>query len=358
MPCTACQLPETLDELSHAFIWPPQEHTLAKIARHLEAEGFAYRTDKDQGFLALEVDNANRFLAALYDALTDAEAGDTRLLLSDNAEPSFGEFGNVASVERMIERKRGDWLIELLSEERYTSFRQPIVDLSNGDAPIGHEYLLRGYDRAGGMLSPAALFESARDPRISFNLDRAARLSAVATAADLPGTAKIFINFMPGSVYDPNVCLRTTVDAIAKAGIAPERVIFEIVESERVQDLVHLRGIVNFYRAAGFKIALDDYGSGFNNIETLMMLEPDYLKLDKVLIHQMATGGADKRDLVAMLAERCTKSGIRTIGEGVEDAATADILREIGVDYAQGYHFGRPLAPDAVRAGEETRAGA
>ena len=95
---------------------------------------------------------------------------------------------------------------------------------------------------------------------------------------------------LPGSVYDPGVCLRTTVNAIVKAEIPPERVIFEIVESERVKDMGHLRGIVNFYRSAGFKIALDDYGSGYNNLDTLMQLEPDYLKLDKSLVQRMAEG--------------------------------------------------------------------
>ncbi|MBP5859051.1 EAL domain-containing protein [Marivibrio halodurans] len=350
MPCQACRLPETLDALSHAFLWPPQGHTLRKIARHLEERAYRFETDRGNSYLTAEVENANRFIVLLCGLLTRSEAADTRILLSDTPSPGFGEFGQIMTVEQMMRRKRGDWLIQLLKEGRYTSFRQPIVDLADGFAPIGHEYLFRGYDEDGTVLSPAALFESASDPRILFNLDRRARISAVETAARLPGSGKVFINFMPGSVYDPGVCLRTTVNAVHEEEISPERVIFEIVESERIEDLNHLRGIVNFYRAAGFRIALDDYGAGFNNLQTLMTLEPDYLKLDKAVIRDAASGGEAKRDMIAALAERCTRNGIRTIGEGVEDAETADMLARLGIDLAQGYHFGRPMAPEEAAA--------
>jgi EAL domain-containing protein (putative c-di-GMP-specific phosphodiesterase class I) len=350
MTCQGCKLPESLAALDYAFLWPPQGHTQAKIARYLEAQDYRFETHAAESYLKVHGADSNRFIVGLIGVLSESERRDTRILMTDSEAPGLGEFGNVVTLDRMMARMRGDWLIALLSERRYTSFRQPIVSLEEGFRPVGHEYLFRGLDEAGEVISPAALFESASDPRILFNLDRAARLSAVETAAALPGREKIFINFMPGSVYDPGVCLRTTVSAIVEAGIAPERVIFEIVESERIQDLAHLRGIVNFYREAGFRIALDDYGSGFNNIDTLMMLEPDYLKLDKSLVRQMAEGGEDKRDLVEMLAERCRKNGIRTIGEGVEDGETAQLLRASGIDFAQGYYFGRPLPPDEVRA--------
>jgi len=352
MPCLACTLPDKLETLQKAFVWPPQGHTLYKIAQYLDAQGFAYENNVVEGFIRVAVSEPNRFIVSLSGLLTDQEANDTRILMTENDQPGLGEFGNVVSLNRMMNRLRGDWLIALLEEKRYTSYRQPIVSLEEGFEPIGHEYLFRGLDSDGEVLSPATLFESASDPRIFFNLDRSARLSAVETAARLPGEAKIFINFMPGSVYDPAVCLRTTVNAIVKAEIPPERVIFEIVESERIKDMGHLRGIVNFYRSAGFKIALDDYGSGYNNIDTLMQLEPDYLKLDKTLIQEM-TKGAEKRDIVEMLAERCQKNGILTIGEGVEDGETAQLLREVGMTYAQGYFFGRPAAPDDVLARRE-----
>ena len=349
MACQACTLPDKLESLQKAFLWPPQGHTLYKIAKYLDEHGFAYENNVVEGYIQVDVREPNRFIVSLSGLLTDSEANDTRILMTESESPSLGEFGNVVSLDRMMNRLRGDWLIALLEERRYTSYRQPIVSLEEGFHAIGHEYLFRGLDEDGEILSPATVFESASDPRIFFNLDRSPRLSAVETAAALPGDAKIFINFMPGSVYDPGVCLRTTVNAIVKAEIPPERVIFEIVESERVKDMGHLRGIVNFYRSAGFKIALDDYGSGYNNLDTLMQLEPDYLKLDKSLVQRMAEG-EDKRDIVEMLTERCAKNGILTIGEGVEDGETAQLLREIGVNYAQGFFFGRPTAPDEVRA--------
>ena len=118
-------------------------------------------------------------------------------------------------------------------------------------------------------------------------------------------------------------------------------------------DLEHLRGIVNYYRAAGFRIALDDYGSGFNNLDTLLTLRPDFLKLDKALVEQV-TVGQSQRDMVGMFATQCRNEGIATIGEGVEDEPTARTLHDLGVDLAQGYYFGRPVDPATEAAAGAT----
>ena len=292
--------------------------------------------------MIIEVPDPNRFVIGLVGVLTDLEASDTKILMISGPAPSLADFGHVLTVEGLAKRTRGQWLISLLEENRYFCVAQPIVS-ADTFTPIGHEFLLRGIDTDGSELQPGTLFESAADPRIFFNLDRAARVRAVEAAAAGKAEGLIFINFMPGSVYDPNVCLRTTVDAVIRNGIDPRRVVFEIVESTAFDDFSHLAGIANFYRKAGFRIALDDFGTGHNNLSTLLALRPDFLKLDKVL-----TGGIsddrDRQGLIETVVQQCASFGVETIGEGVEDAGSAETLRDLGVRYLQGYHFGRPRA--------------
>lgn len=344
MTCLGCQLPESLNDRSVAFIWPPQGHTLYKIARFLEQRSVEFDNRVMENLLVARIDDGSRFIIDLSGLLTEAESRDTRLLLTTSETPSLSEFGEVMPLDRLVGRVRGDWLIDLLEEGRYTSFRQAVIDLKT-EKPIGHEYLIRGYETDGSLVSPGALFESASDPRVFFNLDRAARLSAVNTAAKAKDHLDIFVNFMPGSVYDPNVCLRTTVNAIVNNEIDPSRVVFEIVESQRVDDLNHLRGIVNFYRKAGFRIALDDYGAGFNNVEALIHLEPDFLKLDKSLTRTL-NDRPDKQDHVLDVVHRCKASGITVIAEGLETAEDAKTIADLGVPLGQGYHYGRPAPID------------
>jgi len=292
--------------------------------------------------LHMKIDDASSLLVKLSGLLTKLEAGDTRILVTASETPSLGEFGNVMTVASALRRVRSDWLIDILDQKRYVSYAQPIVSVDGGRETVAHEFLFRGIDEDGKLISPDTLFESAQDPRVFFNLDRAARICAVEAAAQLPTGTDVFINFMPGSIYDPAVCLRTTVQAAKENNIAPERVVFEIVESQRIDDLNHLRGIVNFYRDAGFRIALDDFGAGHSNLETFIALRPDFVKLDKALTSNLMPND-DRLDMVKAVTRTFHGAGIKVIAEGIETEENACVVTACGVDRMQGYYFARPM---------------
>ena len=339
-----------MDATRHIFLWPPQGHTRNKLAGHLSERGVSFDNRGSDNCLIIDTDVPTRLLVTLVGLLNAGEAADTRVLCAQTKQPSLADFGKIYTLKSLMDRMRGDWLIDLIDNKRYVSYAQPIVSAAAPRDVVGHEFLLRGLDENGELVYPDTLFNSAKDPRILFNLDRAARINAVQTASRMDAKTDIFVNFMPGSIYDPAVCLRTTVQAVIEAGVSAHRVVFEIVESERIDDLAHLRGIVNFYRDAGFRIALDDFGAGHSNMDAFIALSPDFVKLDKALTSNLTSDDA-RIAIVSALTRTFQSAGIKVIAEGIETEENARLATDCGVDRLQGYFFGRPAAVPSPQGG-------
>lgn len=104
-------------------------------------------------------------------------------------------------------------------------------------------------------------------------------------AASEAGTDHLFlINFLPSVIYEPEFCLRTTVSAIEGTGLRPEQIIFEVVETEAIEDHDHLRDILCYYRNNGFGVALDDLGCGYSGLSLMADLDPDLIKIDRGVV--------------------------------------------------------------------------
>ena len=178
--------------------------------------------------------------------------------------------------------------MEMLREERLTTHFQPIVAAGEAGGKIfAYECLLGGLDAGGDLVSPGAMFEVAETAGLLFNLDRDARITAIRRAGVHGIESNIFINFNPNSIYDPAYCLRSTMKVFEKTYFRPEQVVFEITEGQRVKDIRHLLNITDFYRDAGFRIALDDLGAGYSSLSMLSKLRPDFVKLDIDLVRDV-----------------------------------------------------------------------
>ena len=101
-------------------------------------------------------------------------------------------------------------------------------------------------------------------------------------------TGKIFINFIPTSIYEPEFCLQSTELLARKLNIEPKQFIFEVVETEEIKDMNHLKRILSYYRNKGFEYALDDVGEGYSTIEVLEEIRPNYMKLDRKYVNGVA----------------------------------------------------------------------
>ena len=344
--CSRCEsLPAPTEGAGRLYLWFPDREIWQRAARHLAAHG--PRTLDGDGLVFLLEGRETAPLAEALAAVLGSRDGIRLLWVPGDREPALDDFPRVVPLQRFLAARRSDWLLTVLSGRRLTSHFQPIVSAGDTSQVFGHEALLRGLDAESQPIAPGGLFAAAREADLLFQLDLAARQSAIREAARhrLPG--RLFINFTPNAIYNPAYCLRSTVAAVAQAGIAPERVIFEVIESERVHDLDHLERILRVYREAGFQIALDDLGAGYSSLALMSRLRPDFVKLDMDL-----TRDVDRDPYKAVIAEEllalARKLGIRSVAEGIERPGELAWLREHGADYVQGFLIAAPAAEPAL----------
>jgi EAL domain-containing protein (putative c-di-GMP-specific phosphodiesterase class I) len=212
---------------------------------------------------------------------------------------------------------------------------QPIVDLADGSI-FAYEALVRGTQG-----EPAASVLDRVTPENRFAFDQACRVRAVEMAAALGMTTKLSINFMPNAVYEPSQCIRGTLDAASRTGFPIGQIVFEATEDERVRDPEHLKAIFKEYKHRGFLTAIDDFGAGYAGLNLLADFQPDIIKIDMALVRGIDGNGA-RRAIVSGILAICRMLAIRAIAEGVETAAEARVLRDLGVSLMQGYLFAKP----------------
>lgn len=342
-PCSRCEvLPGPIEGPGRLYLWFPLRHTLGHALRLLNGHGAEILGQGEGVVLRTDGEQAGGLAQLLSRELSAEEEDGTRILwMPGTREPGLADFPRVVSLRRFRAMGRSAWLLGLLDGKRYTSHFQPIVSAADTSLLFGHEALLRGLDGEGRPIPPGDMFRAARDSDLMFQLDLAARQSAIREAVRLGLSARIFINFAPNAIYDPLYCLRSTVATISESGVSPDRIVFEVTESEQVRDLKHLDGILAVYRKAGFQIALDDLGAGYSALNLIHRLKPDLVKLDMDLIRDV-----DRDDYKAAIAESllalARRLNLTTVAEGVETQGELDWLRSHGADYVQGYLIAPP----------------
>lgn len=241
-------------------------------------------------------------------------------------------------------------LLGMLNEQRIETWYQPIFRAESLEL-WGFECLMRGRDVDGRVVYPNQLLEWAAQENLTFMLDRVCRETHLTNAGrDLAGLGcRILLNFLPTAIYQPEFCLRTTMAAARAAGVDPGRVIFEVVETEKVGDHEHLRKILDYYRRKGFAVALDDVGSGYSGLTMLADLSPDLIKLDRGLIVKAAESNLH-RHVCFLLVSFARETGKLILAEGVETEEQRRVVEALGVDLVQGYLYGRPGAVPATEA--------
>lgn len=349
LPCSRCEaLPGKIAGAGRLFLWFPLRHTLSQALRLLNGHGQGAEILSGEGLmLRLDGSEAGELAQTLTESLSQEEQDGTRVLwIPGLREPGLDDFPRVVSLRRFLAASRADWLVGMLSEKRLTSHFQPIVSAADTSSLFGHEALMRGMD-GEGTVPPSRLLAAARAADLMFQLDLAARQSAIREAGRLGLTARIFINFAPNAIYDPAYCLRSTVATVRETGISADRIVFEVTESEQVRDLPHLEGILTVYRKAGFQIALDDLGAGYSSLNLIHRLRPDIVKLDMDLIRGVDQD-AYKAAIAEKLLELARQLGIRTVAEGVETPGELGWLRDKGADYVQGYLIAPPAPSPSI----------
>lgn len=217
----------------------------------------------------------------------------------------------------------------------FTFAFQPIVDVATRTV-YAYEALVRGSNGEGAAQILANVTERNR-----YRFDQDCRISSIFLAQKLGMKARISINFLPNAVYQPELCIRTTIAAAEAVNFPLNQIIFEVTESEHIMEPEKLLSIFRYYRDRGFATAIDDFGAGYAGLGLLTDFQPHIIKIDIKLVRDIDRNLV-KQAIVLGILMTMKKLGVLVIAEGVETGAEARWFQSNGVDLMQGHYFAHP----------------
>jgi len=229
-----------------------------------------------------------------------------------------------------------------ITNDKIVPYYQPIVNLKTGVIEK-YECLVRLIDEEGKEVSPYFFLDVAKQ----------AKLYPIITQRVIEKTFALFaqndlefsINLSVEDVTNPHT-MSFLKEHLDRYGIG-KRVVIEIVEQEGIEDMGVVQSFIQEMRSYGCKISIDDFGTGYSNFEYLLELNVDYIKIDGSIIKRVVED-PNSRLITKTITDFSSHLNSKTIGEFASSAEICDVLKEIGVDYGQGFYLGKPL-PDIVR---------
>jgi diguanylate cyclase (GGDEF)-like protein/PAS domain S-box-containing protein len=255
---------------------------------------------------------------ALYEA-KKAGGDQTRLYTGESA----GTMNSVQQIQAALE------------QERFVLYGQPIYDLQSGEI-AHHELLLRMLDESGEIVPPGAFLPVAERFGLIREIDRWVTQEGLRIALSGSGVA---INLSGQSIGEQPII--ELIDQTLEHGLDPSLVMFEITETAAMANVSTARPFSETLDSRGCSVALDDFGTGFSSFAYLKHISTRYLKIDLEFVRGLTTSEADRKIVESIIQVARTHDKL-TIAEGVEDAETLEMLKEMGADFAQGYHLGKP----------------
>jgi EAL domain-containing protein (putative c-di-GMP-specific phosphodiesterase class I) len=221
------------------------------------------------------------------------------------------------------------------------SVYQPVVDIVDRRV-IGFEALTRV--GKGRFENVETLFKAAEANDALWSLERLCRRRALEGVPALEPDQLLFLNIEPDSAHDPQLTGPQFLDGLAEAGLSPRQVVLELTEHSAVRDFVAFRRTLERFRALGFRLAMDDVGSGYAGLQAIAEIAPDFIKADMHLVRGLHANSI-KRELIDTMRRFSESTGITLVAEGVESSDELAALVDVGVRCAQGFLFARPGAP-------------
>lgn len=221
-------------------------------------------------------------------------------------------------------------------DQGFTFAFQPIVDTHTRTA-YSHEALVRGLDN-----EPAyqVLQRYSGDRMPAF--DAACRAKAIEVAARVGVNTNLNLNFLPSAAFKLAIGLDSTIEAANQHGFPLDRIIMEATEGEAISNPTRFATVVNEYRRAGVRLAIDDFGAGYAGLSLLSEFQPDIVKLDMALVRGIESDGP-RQAIVRAIAQVCVDLGIDFVIEGVETINEFSWFNDLGVHLYQGFLFAKPM---------------
>ncbi|UOF91437.1 EAL domain-containing protein [Fodinisporobacter ferrooxydans] len=221
------------------------------------------------------------------------------------------------------------------------SVYQPIVDLELSQV-IGWEALSRG-PKGSYFERPDVLFASGEEYGDLYTLERICREAAITNLQQLGRDRKLFLNMNPKMIDDARFSAGWTKQILQQRNIKPDQVVFEITERNSIRDFHSFRRALNHYRDQGYLIAVDDVGAGYSNLQSIVELAPDIIKMDMSLIRNIDQDPIRQAILEAFVTI-ANKVNCKLLAEGIETDEELRMIKRLGVQFGQGYLLGRPDA--------------
>ena len=268
--CLRCQSAgaSAAGEKTYLLLGPHNANARESVVRALTAANTPFLAWENVLALPTMRPRVSGLVATFLEHLPESITQDVKgvFFSGDLADPgrALAAFVHAEPLAALIARTEHDWVRDALDDGWLFSLFHPIVHADTGQV-YAYEALIRARNpETGQIIGAGPIIDASVKLNLEHVLDQRARQSAIrcAAALNLP-QMRTFINFMPNTIYDPEVCLRTTMEAAQESGVEMSSLVFEVVETERIPDMNRLKKILDYYRSRGVGTAVDDMGAGF-----------------------------------------------------------------------------------------------
>jgi diguanylate cyclase (GGDEF)-like protein len=236
-------------------------------------------------------------------------------------------------------------IARVVAERMIRPVYQPIVDLASGRV-IGFEGLSRPFQESG-FVEPALMFASAESVGRAVELDLTCLQTVIAGARSMAPEQLLTINMSPRTIEAPHFAPSALLGILEQHGIAPERVVVELTERERIEDIGRLQSVLAALQRAGLRIAADDVGAGNAGLRLLSQVRFDIVKVDLSLVQEGAERDSS-RAVLRSLRELAGRWSSTVIAEGIETPTHLRMVRELAITAGQGYLLARPMPVPSI----------
>ena len=303
---------------------------IEEVLQNYKDEDFVYRDNKLNLMISAGIAFSGRkkMLAYADMALKDAKKRNVHISIFDDHELEQVHKSDMESHKK---------LLHALDNDDIVSYFQPIVNIKDDSKPIKYESLVRIKEKNGDVIQPFNFLDIAKTNRIYNKITKAVLINTLAVAAKYNIQCSLNISLTDIDDEETMQMFFSTLDNYAHNDLLT----IELLETE---DFINYDKVYQFCiktHSYGIKIALDDFGSGYSNFAHILKLPIDYIKIDASLISNIDKDKSS-RIMVETIVELAHKLEIETIAEYVSSKEILDIIKEIGIDYAQGFYMGKP----------------
>ena len=248
---------------------------------------------------------------------------------------------NNLSLEEKIKAKKDLKVLEMtrlaIEEKKIISYFQPIVD-NVTQKILKYESLVRLVDNENNVLSPIYFLDIAKKSKYYSQITLLVLKNSF-EALSLTDS-NISVNISMQDIENEETC-DAIITLLKKNKSKSSRITFELLENDNIRDFSRIISFIKTIKYLGVKVAIDDFGVGYSNFERITQYQPDLIKIDGSLIRNI-TKDKFSYDLVETIATFAKKQNIKTVAEYVENEKIYKLLLSLGIDYSQGYFFGKP----------------